>query len=178
MEILADAMPGRPPSRGRPTGWSTSSRCSGCSPSRWSTPSWTRRDQLCGEANSRNGYRNRTLETCVGTLNLRIPKLRTGSFFPRTSSSATSASTARSSRRWPNVRHRHQHQEGAEDSREDGHREARQGPSERDRRDPRRRDSRPRGGADARAIPYSGSTRPTSSAAAGAAWLRPRWSRR
>ena len=40
-------------------------------------------DQLCGNgANSRNGYRNRTLETCVGTLNLRIPKLRTGSFFP------------------------------------------------------------------------------------------------
>lgn len=36
-------------------------------------------DQLCGDgANSRNGYRNRTLETCVGTLNLRIPKLRTG----------------------------------------------------------------------------------------------------
>ena len=40
-------------------------------------------DQLCGDgANSRNGYRNRTLETCVGTLNLRILKLRTGSFFP------------------------------------------------------------------------------------------------
>ena len=40
-------------------------------------------DQLCGDgANSRNGCRNRTLETCVGTLNLRIPKLRTGSFFP------------------------------------------------------------------------------------------------
>lgn len=40
-------------------------------------------DQLCGDgANSRNGYRNRTLETCVGTLNLRIHKLRTGSFFP------------------------------------------------------------------------------------------------
>lgn len=40
-------------------------------------------DQLCGDgANSRNGYCNRTLETCVGTLNLRIPKLRTGSFFP------------------------------------------------------------------------------------------------
>lgn len=40
-------------------------------------------DQLCGDgANSRNGYRDRTLETCVGTLNLRIPKLRTGSFFP------------------------------------------------------------------------------------------------
>ncbi|MDY5080605.1 MAG: transposase [Collinsella sp.] len=40
-------------------------------------------DQLCGDgASSRNGYRNRTLETCVGTLNLRIPELRTGSFFP------------------------------------------------------------------------------------------------
>ena len=40
-------------------------------------------DQLCGDgANGRNGHRNRTLETCVGTLNLRIPELRTGSFFP------------------------------------------------------------------------------------------------
>lgn len=59
-------------------------------------------DQLCGEgANSRNGYRNRTLETCVGTLNLRIPKLRTGSFFPEDVLERTSASTARSSRRWP-----------------------------------------------------------------------------
>ena len=40
-------------------------------------------DQLCGDgANGSNGHRNRTLETCVGTLNLRIPELRTGSFFP------------------------------------------------------------------------------------------------
>lgn len=40
-------------------------------------------DQLCGgRANSRNGYRERGLATCVGTLTLRIPKLRTGSFFP------------------------------------------------------------------------------------------------
>lgn len=40
-------------------------------------------DQLCGDgANNRNGYRDRSLETYVGTLNLRIPKLRTGSFFP------------------------------------------------------------------------------------------------
>lgn len=40
-------------------------------------------DQLCGGgANSRNGYRERGLATCVGTLTLRIPKLRTGSFFP------------------------------------------------------------------------------------------------
>jgi len=40
-------------------------------------------DQLCGATgNSRNGYRERRLTTCVGTLTLRIPKLRTGSFFP------------------------------------------------------------------------------------------------
>ena len=40
-------------------------------------------DQLCaGGANSRNGYRERAIKTCVGTLTLRIPKLRTGSFFP------------------------------------------------------------------------------------------------
>ena len=39
--------------------------------------------QICGGgANSRNGYRERSLATCVGTLTLRIPKLRTGSFFP------------------------------------------------------------------------------------------------
>ena len=40
-------------------------------------------DQLCGGgANSRNGYRERSLATCVGTLTLRIPKLRSGSFLP------------------------------------------------------------------------------------------------
>lgn len=40
-------------------------------------------DQLCdGGANSRNGYRERPLATCAGTLTSRIPKLRTGSFFP------------------------------------------------------------------------------------------------
>lgn len=40
-------------------------------------------DQLCGGgANSRNGYRERGLATCVSTLTLRIPKLRTGNFFP------------------------------------------------------------------------------------------------
>ena len=32
--------------------------------------------------NSRNGYRPRMLSTCVGTLNLRIPRFRKGSFFP------------------------------------------------------------------------------------------------
>jgi putative transposase len=40
-------------------------------------------DEVCGASgNSRNGYRERSLKTCVGTLTLRIPKLRTGSFFP------------------------------------------------------------------------------------------------
>lgn len=40
-------------------------------------------DQPCGGgANSRNGYRERSLATCVGTLTPRIPKLRSGSFFP------------------------------------------------------------------------------------------------
>ena len=40
-------------------------------------------DQLCGGGgNSRNGYRERSLATCVGTLTLRIPKLRRGSYFP------------------------------------------------------------------------------------------------
>ena len=30
----------------------------------------------------RNGHRDRTLETRLGPLNLKIPKLRTGSYFP------------------------------------------------------------------------------------------------
>ena len=33
-------------------------------------------------ANSRNGYRERALETRAGTVDLKIPKLRTGSYFP------------------------------------------------------------------------------------------------
>ncbi len=40
-------------------------------------------DELCASSgSSRNGYRERKLLTCIGTLTLRIPKLRTGSFFP------------------------------------------------------------------------------------------------
>ncbi len=39
-------------------------------------------DEFCGEGNSRNGYRERSPRTCVGTLTLRVPKLRRGSFFP------------------------------------------------------------------------------------------------
>lgn len=40
-------------------------------------------DRLCaGGANSRNGYRERNPAACVGDIALRIPKLRSGSFFP------------------------------------------------------------------------------------------------
>lgn len=40
-------------------------------------------DQACeASGNSRNGYRERKLKTCVGELTLRVPKLRSGSFFP------------------------------------------------------------------------------------------------
>ncbi|WP_369602666.1 IS256 family transposase [Hahella sp. SMD15-11] len=35
-----------------------------------------------GRVNHRNGYRARTLETRLGTLDLKIPKLRSGSYFP------------------------------------------------------------------------------------------------
>ena len=35
-----------------------------------------------GRSNSRNGYRERNLVTCIGDITLRIPKLRSGSFFP------------------------------------------------------------------------------------------------
>ena len=42
-------------------------------------------DQLCeATKNSRNGYRERKLITCVGTLTSGIPKLRIGSFSPTT----------------------------------------------------------------------------------------------
>ena len=34
------------------------------------------------DGNQRNGYRERRLTTAVGTINLRIPKLRRGSYFP------------------------------------------------------------------------------------------------
>lgn len=39
-------------------------------------------DEACAEGNSRNGYRERRLVTCVGEITLRIPKLRTGSYYP------------------------------------------------------------------------------------------------
>ena len=39
-------------------------------------------DELCGEGNRRNGYRERKLVTTVGEITLRIPKLREGTYFP------------------------------------------------------------------------------------------------
>ena len=40
-------------------------------------------DQMCeATGNSRNGYRTRSLKTCVGELFLRVPKLRSGSGVP------------------------------------------------------------------------------------------------
>lgn len=39
-------------------------------------------EDACADGNQRNGYRERTLITSVGPINLRIPKLRRGSYFP------------------------------------------------------------------------------------------------
>lgn len=39
-------------------------------------------DEICGEGNRRNGYRERKLLTPFGEVTLRIPKLREGSYFP------------------------------------------------------------------------------------------------
>jgi transposase-like protein len=49
-------------------------------------------DALCGaeystsspeRVNTRNGYRHRDFDTCAGALDVAIPKLRSGSYFPR-----------------------------------------------------------------------------------------------
>lgn len=54
--------------------------------------------QLCGGggANSRDGYRERSLTTCVNMLAPRTPKLRTGGFFPEDVFGHRRGSTARS----------------------------------------------------------------------------------
>ena len=39
-------------------------------------------EDACADGNQRNGYRERRLITSVGAINLRIPKLRRGSYFP------------------------------------------------------------------------------------------------
>lgn len=95
-------------------------------------------DQLCGGgANSRNGYRERGLATCVGTLTLRIPKLRTGSFFPDDVIERHQRAGPRPrGRRRRDVRHRHEHPQGAARRGEDGRVQALQGPGERHRVEP------------------------------------------
>ena len=39
-------------------------------------------DEACEAGNQRNGYRERRLTTSFGTINLRIPKLHAGGYFP------------------------------------------------------------------------------------------------
>ena len=86
-------------------------------------------DQLCGGgANSRNGYRERGLATCVSTLTLRIPKL------PGRRNRALPACGPRPRRRRRDARHRHP--QGAEGSREDRRLQALEGPGERHRLEP------------------------------------------
>jgi putative transposase len=41
-----------------------------------------RHERSPGRLNWRNGYRERALDTRLGTLQLRVPKLRQGSYFP------------------------------------------------------------------------------------------------
>ena len=41
-----------------------------------------RHERSCERTTYRNGYRDRTLDTRLGALQLRIPKLRQGSYFP------------------------------------------------------------------------------------------------
>ncbi len=41
-----------------------------------------RHERSADRLNYRNGYRDRTLDTRLGTLALRVPKLRQGSYFP------------------------------------------------------------------------------------------------
>jgi putative transposase len=42
-----------------------------------------RHERSADRLNYRNGYRERSLDTRLGSLQLRIPKLRQGSYFPR-----------------------------------------------------------------------------------------------
>lgn len=39
-------------------------------------------DELPGEGNRRNGYRERRLKTVIGEITLRVPKLREDTYFP------------------------------------------------------------------------------------------------
>lgn len=72
-------------------------------------------DQMrSGGANSRNSYRERNLVTCVGDITMKIPKLRSGSFFPRGRGRALPARRPRGRvGGGRDVRHRHRDTQGA-----------------------------------------------------------------
>jgi hypothetical protein len=66
-------------------------------------------DSVCGAAygardagrtNRRNGYRHRDLHTRIGTLDVAVPKLREGSYFPSGCSSGAAAPRQHSPRWW------------------------------------------------------------------------------
>lgn len=57
----------------------------------------TRGHEARESCNRRNGYRERKLVTSIGTIDLRVPKLRAAATSPRTSSSGSRVWTARSS---------------------------------------------------------------------------------
>src|SRR4051812_45277747 len=65
-------------------------------------------DQVCGaeygmpspdRVNSRNGYRHRELDTRVGTVDVAVPKLRTGKLLPRVADGTTQAGRDRPDQR-------------------------------------------------------------------------------
>ena len=69
-------------------------------------------DAICGapygersdeRVNRRNGYRARPWDTRTGTIDLAVPKLREGSYFPDGCSSRAGARSERSSRWWPSA---------------------------------------------------------------------------
>lgn len=57
----------------------------------------TRSDEARESCNRRNGYRERKIVTSIGTIDLRVPKLRAAATSPRTSSSGSRVWNARSS---------------------------------------------------------------------------------
>lgn len=64
----------------------------------------TRGDEARESCNRRNGYRERKLVTSIGTIDLRVPKLRAAATSRRALSSGSRAWTARSSQLCPRWR--------------------------------------------------------------------------
>lgn len=127
-------------------------------------------DQLCGGgANSRNGFRERSLATCVDTLTPRHPQAAFRQLLP--GGRARSCPRRRDARRW------HEHPQGAEGGLEDRRIQALEGPDECYRLESWTQTSRicAEGRSTARRCPTTGSTRPTSSAAARGASPQSPW---